>query len=87
MTVFNALKLCKSALNFAYVQSCIKLTLRGTILVYSVCLCSLFQRNRTPLMYAALQGSKAIVSYLLKIEGYNSLTEVDEVHVCVYCIA
>ena len=40
----------------------------------------LFQRNRTLLMYATFRGSKVTVDYLLKLEGFNSLTETDEVH-------
>ena len=40
----------------------------------------LFQRKRTLLMYATFRGSKVTVDYLLKLEGFNSLTETDEVH-------
>ena len=30
-------------------------------------------------MYATFQGSKVIVDYLMKVEGFNSLTDTDEV--------
>lgn len=30
-------------------------------------------------MFAACQGLKVVVAYLLKVEGLNSLTELDEV--------
>ena len=39
-----------------------------------------FQHNRTLLMYAVFRGSKVTVDYLLKMDGFNSLTETDEVH-------
>ena len=32
-------------------------------------------------MFAALRGSKVITGYLLKTEGYNSLTALDEVNI------
>lgn len=54
----------------------INLLLLLSIVVHFV----LFQRNRTLLMYAVFRGSKVIVENLLKMEGFNSLTDTDEVH-------
>jgi hypothetical protein len=39
----------------------------------------LFQGNKSLLMYATFRGSKDIVDYLLREEGFNSLTDTDEV--------
>ena len=39
----------------------------------------LFQGNKSLLMYATFRDSKGIVDYLLRVEGFNSLTDTDEV--------
>ena len=39
----------------------------------------LFQGNKSLLMYATFRDSKGLVEYLLRVEGFNSLTDTDEV--------